>query len=268
MATKKILKDRNKPPIPIHAVEHLPAIIAALFWGRSGTGKTTLSSTFPAPVLLLDVREKGTDSVSNVKGMKVGAITEWKELEEVYWYLKEAPHGFKTVVLDQVTTLQDMAMDQARKNVGETRDPRRIFGEAGQLMKTWLLNYRDLIDEDIHVVFIAHDRVNKGEEGGDDQIDPEVGPRIMPSVATFLNGSVKIIGNTFIRETSSIINKRRVRKAEYGIRVGPHAYYTTKMRAPRGIEVPDVIMDPTYDKLLAVMRGDYSKTASSTVRRK
>ena len=268
MPIKKKSNDPKKPPITITAVEHLPEVLAVLFWGRSGTGKTTVASSFPKPILLLDVREKGTDSVSNVKGLKVGQITTWAEFEAVYWYLANGEHDYKTVVIDQITTLQDLAMEQARKDIGDTRDPRKLFGHAGGLMKQWLLNYRDLIDNDIHVVFIAHDRVSKGEEGaGDDQIEPEVGPRVMPSVSTFLNGSVKIIGNTFIREGYTIENKRKVRFVEYGMRIGPHAYYTTKVRSPVGIAAPDVIVDPTFDKLLAVMRGDYSDKPS-TVKKK
>lgn len=267
MAVKKAVTN-SKPPIPFTPVEHLPEVLAVLAWGRSGTGKTTFASTFPKPILLLDVREKGTDSVSNVKGLKVGEITSWDEFESVYWYLEKGHHDFKTVVVDQVTQLQDLAMVKAKRDEGKNEtDPatQRIFGQAGGLMKQWLLNYRDLIDKGIHVVFLAHDRVTRGEEdgSGEDQIEPEVGPRVMPSVASFLNGAVKVIGNTYIRENYTIMNKRKVRNVEYGMRLGPHAYFTTKVRSPVGIAAPDTIVDPTFEKLLAIMRGNYSKTAGN-----
>lgn len=271
MAVKKAAAS-NRPPIEFTPVEELPEVLAALFWGRSGTGKTTIAATFPQPGLLLDIREKGTDSVSNVKGLKVGQIDDWQQLEDVYWYLKKGNHGFKTVILDQVTQMQDLAMLAAKKDLGQENSEhvsKRMFGIAGGLMKTWLLNYRDLIDDGIHVVFLAHDRVIRGDEdaGGEDQIEPEVGPRLMPSVASFLNGAVKIIGNTYIRETYTLKDKRKVRNVEYGMRIGPHAYYTTKVRSPVGIAAPDTIVDPTFEKLLAVLRGTYSDTVS-TVRRK
>ena len=267
MPVKKVAKkiDSNKPPVAFTPVEHLPEVLAVLGWGRSGTGKTTFASSFPKPMLLLDIREKGTDSISNVAGVKVARIEEWPEFEAVYWYLKKNPGMFKTVVIDQITTLQDLAMLQARKNLGKDEDSlatKQIFGETGGLMKTWLLNYRDLIDDETHIVFLAHDRkTGGGDEGGDDQIEPEVGPRLMPSVASFVNGMVKIIGNTYIREGYNIENKRKVRFVEYGMRVGPHAYYTTKVRSPVGIASPDSIVDPSFEKLIAIMRGDYSKTA-------
>lgn len=265
MATKKVVSS-SKTPIPFVPVEQLPSMLAVLAYGRSGTGKTTFAATFPTPLLLLDIREKGTDSVSNVKGVKIGEVTTWEQFEEIYWYLAKGDHEFKTVVIDQISQLQDLAIAKAMSDNGkkpEDQIAKRDWGQAAGLLKTWLLNYRDLIDQGIHVVFLAHDRITGGSEdddgSGEDQIDPSVGPRVMPSVASFLNGAVKIIGNTFIRETFSIVNKRKVRSVQYSMRIGPHAYFTTKTRSPVGVEPPDTIVNPTYEKLMKVMTGDYDE---------
>lgn len=279
MAIKKTTSRKLETPIPFTPVEHLPSILAVLLYGRSGTGKTTIASSFPSPLLLLDVREKGTDSVSNVKGVKVGRIDAWEDFEAVYWYLEKGEHDFKTVVIDQLTSLQDLALVKAMKDNGKKEDDaisKRDFGHASGLMKTWVLNYRDLIDKGIHVVFLAHDRMTAGGDddsgSGEDQIEPNMGPRLMPSVASFLNGSVKIIGNTFIRETFAIVNKRKKRSVEYCMRIGPHAYFVTKARSPVGVKSPDVIVDPNYDKMLQVLTGEYKEEGEeepvSTVRKK
>jgi hypothetical protein len=125
------------------------------------------------------------------------------------------------------------------------------------------------MDAGIHVVFLAHDRATTtDDDSGVDQIDPTVGARIMPSVASFLNGAVKVIGNTFIRETFSLQNKRKVRQVEFAMRIGPHSIYTTKTRSPVGISSPDIIVNPSFDKLVAVLQGEYSNGATSTVRKK
>lgn len=257
----------RQPPAPIVPVSELPSVIAALFYGRSGTGKTTLASTFPKPLLLLDVREKGTDSIVNVSDCHTAQVDVWEDFENFYWYLKDGERRFKTVVIDQVTQLQDIALKKALADDNKQATDqisKRAFGQASGLLKNWLLHYRDLIDEGINVVFIAHDRTRDGDEGDDDQIDPSVGPMLMPSVGSFLTGAVKIIGNTFIRETTELDNKRRTRKISYALRVGPHSYYITKMRSPVGVAVPRVLVDPTYEKLTAIMRGKYSETAVST----
>lgn len=258
-----MLKKRsNSTPIPIHPVSQLPQVLSVLTYGRSGTGKTTFASTFPKPILLLDVREKGTDSVSNVPQIDVGEINDWESFEAMYWYLAQEKHKYKTVVVDQITQLQDLAIVKAMKDDG--KDPKesiskRNWGQAAGLMKTWLLNYRDLIDTGTHVIFLAHDRVTSGEDdSGEDQIDPSVGARLMPSVAGFVNGMVKIIGNTFIRETYTIENKRKIKSVEYAMRIGAHAYFTAKARSPVGHQVPDSIVNPSFDQLVSVMQGTYS----------
>jgi phage nucleotide-binding protein len=257
---KRKLKTSNST-FQVQPVGALPSTIAALIYGRSGTGKTTISSSFPKPILLLDIRERGYDSISNVPQTYIAEVGTWAELEEVYWYIKANPTKYKTVVLDQVTQMQTLALEKVRADEGKDSEDvmsQRSWGRISGLMTTWLMNYRDLIDLGIHVVFLAHDRLtDSDDQSGDDQIDPVVGPRIMPSVSSFLTGIVKLIGNTFIRERFSIVNKRKVRSVEYAMRIGPHAYYLAKTRSPVGIQSPDVIVNPTYDQMVAVMEGSY-----------
>lgn len=265
-------KSNDGPPIEVTPVSQIESCMAALFYGKSGTGKTTLASTFPKPILLLDIRENGWDSIANVSGIDVGSIRRWEQLEETYWWLQSGKTKYKTVILDHVTAAQDLALRKSLLDNGKKETDalsKRDFGTGSGLMKTWLLNYRDLIDSGINVVFLAHDRTRDGEETEDNQIDPSIGPLMMPSVASFLNGSVKAIGHTFIRETTEVgPDKRRKRKISFAMRVGPHAYYVTKARALVGVEVPQVIVNPTYDKLVAVMRGDYSEEATTVKRKK
>jgi len=46
---------------------------------------------------------------------------------------------------------------------------------------------------------------------------------------------------------------------EYCLRIGPHAYYNTKIRQPKGSFTPDILKDPSYDKLVSLMKGDFKK---------
>jgi phage nucleotide-binding protein len=242
---------------PVHMLE---SAMAALFYGRPGTGKTTVAATFPKPALLVDVKDKGTDSISNVAGIDVLAVESWDDIEDVYWMLADGKSKYKTVILDPVSTLQDVAMVKTMEDDGKKPGDaiaQRNWGNCAGLMKTWITNYRDLIDQGINVVFLAHDRATAGDEDDDGALDPTVGARLMPSVASFLNGAVGVIGNTIIREHTALVNNKKVRTAEYAMRLGPHAFYTTKMRNPTGTALPDVLSDPTYDKLVAIMRGDW-----------
>ena len=243
----------------IKEVTSLGVIIAALFYGRAGTGKTTLGASFPKPLLHLDIREKGTDSIADLDQVNTVSVEDWDDFEKIYWFLKAGGHGYKTVVIDAVSQLQDFAVEKAQQDDGKQFElvTKRQWGAASGYLKTWIINYRDLVDEGINVVFLAHDRVHEGEEGEEGELTPTVGPRLMPSVASILTASVKLIGNTLIRETYEKLEGGKQRRiVSYCLRVGPHAYYETKIRQPKGSYTPDFLENPTYEKLVALMKGE------------
>jgi hypothetical protein len=243
-------------------VHELKRIITALFYGRSGTGKTTLAGTFPKPMLFLDIGERGTDSVFDMPGIDSIQVANWGEVEEIYWELINGSK-YKTIVIDAAHTMQALALIEARELANKKekdQTSQRDFGQASGLMNTWIYNYRDLRDEDINVVFLAHDRLREVDTDDEDAsvIMPEMGPRLMPGVAGTLLGAVNVVGYTFIREEltkSKVAGQKAKREVQYCLRIGPHGIYATKIRSPKGHEVPEYIVDPSYDKLVAVIEG-------------
>jgi hypothetical protein len=88
-------------------------------YGRSGTGKTTLSSTFPKKLLHLDIRDDGTESIADVEGIDLIRVDSWDEFEDVYWWLlANKNHEYQTLTIDTVTQLQGLALEHvlAKKN--------------------------------------------------------------------------------------------------------------------------------------------------------
>lgn len=248
----------------IKPVGALPFNLSMITYGRSGTGKTTFAASFPKPALLLNIKEDGTDSISDTKGVDIIRIATWDEFEQVYWFLKTGKHQYKTVIMDAVTQLQDLAIDKIKGNKSDDDVlSQRLWGQVSSSMKKWLIDYRDLInDNKIEAInFICHDRVNESEDGGAGQLDPEVGPRLMPSVSSYLCGSVKVIGYTFIKEVKSKdpTKKSKETNVEYRMRLGPNPYYITKVRRPKTGVTPDSIFNPSYDKIIEIMKGNYKK---------
>lgn len=267
------MSDRAKKKLPkiatrIEDVGKIKKPRRIALYGRAGSGKTTLACTFPKP-LLIDAKDDGTDSVSDVKGLKVLRAENWDDLIDLYWYLEDDEnHDFETIIIDTVTMMQDFAIrhvaskkDKKMKGVpGEFGTlTKQDWGEVSSLMKTWIMNFREL---PLNIVFIAQERIfNAGDESDDidGQIAPEVGPRLMPSVASTLNAAVDLLGNCFIREK---VTKKRVkgkisedRVTQYCLRIGPHAYYTTKVRKPKSAEIPRFLVDAEYDDIVEVMKG-------------
>lgn len=244
-------------------------------YGRSNTGKTTLAGSFPKPLLLLDVNDRGADDVLlGMDGIDVRSIESWADLESTYWWLHRNPKKYKTVVVDTVSQLQKLAIDQAMSNRDRHSSmkgkelgtfgsmSRKDWGAVSALMKSWLTSLRDLPME---IVFIAQDRAFRDEDEGDDTgIDPTVGPALSPSVSTHLNAIVHIIGNTFIRrrrvktkvKVGKVIKTVEKDKIEYCIRLGPNPVYVTKVRNPKHVVTPSVLPDPTYQKIQAIITGE------------
>lgn len=239
------------------------------FYGRAGTGKTTLAGSFPKPLMLLNVKDQGTDSVSDYgDSIQVNDTVDWDEFELAYWWLKKNPTAFKTVVIDTITQVQQLAIEKVLADKGD--DPskagewgsmtKKEWGQVASMMKTWITNFRDLPME---VVFLAQDRVSETEtEDPEVMIDPEVGPRLTPSIASHINAEVSVVGNTFLRRKVKITTDEKTKKKkevatnQYCLRLGPDAVYVTKARKPKSIKLPGVLTDPTYDKLIETLTGE------------
>jgi len=245
--------------------------LSALLVGRSGTGKTTVACTFPKPILLLDFKEEGTDSVVNLGEdvMRV-PIESWDEVEQLYWYLVSGEHKFKTVVWDTLTQAQDIALRKVLEDNNKSWGSlitRSDWGTCAGMLKMWFFNYRDL---PLHFVITAQERVHDSDEGEDeDQLDPEVGPRVMPSVASTICPGVKMAGYTFIKEVTERKDGKLKKTPQFCMRVGPHPYYYTKIRRPKDQGfTPEYLVDPTYDSIVKVMKGEWKEESKKKRSRK
>lgn len=273
---KRAAKSSAKPaeksfdPAGIKKVADIEHPMSIVIYGRAGSGKTTLASTFPKPALLIDCRDKGTESVSDVEGLDVYQAEDWDSFELLYWYIKRNPGKYKTIIIDTMSQLQQMVIEKVlsekKKNTERAGEwgtmTQKEWGDVASHMKVWVIALRDL---PLNVVMLAQDRVfNMDEEDiTDNMLQPEVGPRLSPSVVSQLNAAVSIIGNTYIRreevtkkvKTKQGIKTKVTETIDYCLRIGPHPVYTTKIRKPKGVELPDTILDPTYQKLVAITRG-------------
>ena len=255
--------------------------IKVSLYGRAKTGKTRLISTFPKPILILG-GEDGTRSIRTVEDVyftrivsrrtpKESLLDENGEMNAIYLdelsaLLKELPRSeYKTVGLDTASALSDVILADlmgvveipAQNSWGMAS--REQYGQQSLQLKTIL---RALLNLPQNVVITAHER-NFNEEGGTDLIAPTVGSALSPSVSGWLNGACEYICQTFIREkfvmNSRTLNgkevktKQKLEGVDYCLRVGPHPVYMTGFRLPPGQELPELIEDPHYDKLMQLI---------------
>ena len=150
MATKKktpkksSLEDRFQDLLDMDT----PTIIT--LYGRPGTGKTTISCTLPKPLLLIDVKDKGTDSGKR-EDLEPGDITVFElesfdEIYDIYDYLEENPDKFKSVVIDHMTALQDFCYEKVMDEEGKSKMSQGMYGTAGGYLKEVINLYKGLTD--------------------------------------------------------------------------------------------------------------------------
>lgn len=247
--------------------------IKMLLYGRSGTGKTTFWATFPDPILAV-VCSGGTkpgelrsiDTPANRQRIRQVTLEHSSELLTVADHV-QAAGGYRTVVLDHCSGLQDLTLKEilgleelpAQKSWGMASQQQ--YGQSSLQCKELL---RRLLNLSCNVVLIAQERTF-GDDTGSEVIQPTVGPALTPSVVGWLCPAVEYLCETFIRPrmaeaTVKIGGKdkpTRVRGkgVEYCLRLEPHDVFMTKFRVPKGTPLPDVIVDPDYDKVAQLLRG-------------
>lgn len=265
MATKKKtpkksgLEDRFQDLLDLNT----PTIIT--LYGRPGTGKTTISCTLPKPLLLIDVKDKGTDSGKR-DDLEPGDITvfeleEFDEIYDIYDYIKDNPDRFKSVVIDHMTSLQDFCYEKVMDEEGKSRMSQGMYGTAGGYLKEVINLYKGLTDLGITPCFNCQDRMESGDGEGEDQLLPEVGPSLMPSVARTLCAASRVIGHTYQFENVEKLDGAKVRRnIEFRLRLGPNPYYITKVTRPFGTPCPQFLVDATYQDIMKVVKGKWSES--------
>jgi len=241
-------------------------------YGRSGTGKTTLWSTFPKPILAIicsgGIKSGELRSISKKdrKGIDQAKIEKTSQLRELIDYQNETSK-YATVVLDHASGLQDYTLREilgleelpAQSSWGMAQQQQ--WGQCALKMKEML---RALLNLSGNVVIVAQER-EFNTDGNDEILMPYVGSALSPSVTGWLNPACDYICQTSIRtkmisKTIKIGGKEQTKLiegngVEYVLRTAPHAVFTTKFRIPKGSKMPDVIIDPDYDKIMALING-------------
>lgn len=250
--------------------------IRLLLYGESGTGKTTFWATFPGPIMAAicsggnkpgELRSINTPEYrKKIDARVISASSQFKDVIE-----EARKGGHQTLVLDHVSGLQDLVLKEilgidelpAQKHWGLAKQ--QDYGQCTMMCKEFL---RSMLNLPCNVVIVGQERTFGGKEDeapSDDMIKPTVGVAVTPSLAGWLNPSCDYVIQMFkrpkMREVKRVVGKKTVvthvkeKGVEYCARTEVHECYMTKFRIPGGVKV-DAIVDPTYDKLNRIIKGE------------
>lgn len=251
--------------------------IKILLYGRSGTGKSTLWSTFPKPILSVICsgsdkpgETRSIDTPENRKTIRQVALRSSEELSAIIGHVRE-DDSYETVVLDHASGLQDLTLkdilglDEIPVQKSWGMATQQEYGQCTLQCKTMM---RDMLSLRQNVVIVAQEREFENE-GASDFILPSVGAGLTPSLAGWLNTAVDYVCRTYIRQkevekevvemrkgkTVKVLKKVKVPGVEYCLHTAPHPVFMTKFRVPRGTPLPEQIVDPDYAKIRALISG-------------
>jgi hypothetical protein len=190
---------------------------------------------------------------------------------------------YRTIVLDTATKLRKNRIVELFAAQGKEVPASKPFLYASKEWKdVWIQCSHDLMkmlqaildiprSNELSIVINSHEVNLTHDEGTSpamsEFLKPNISSAIGKSVSDFLNAEVSYMGQTVIRDKTetqqqmmgdiSIPTKVKV-GTEYVLRVGPDPIYRTKFRRSINITtpLPDFIVDPTYEKILKVIKGE------------
>lgn len=273
-----VVKQQPKPRPPVAADDGDPwgssSSVHMLLYGESGTGKTTFWASFPGPILAL-IRSGGKRS-GELKSVDTPEFRRKitpkfiNSSDDLRREVAKVGDEWGTVVLDHASGLADMILGEI---IGRPVPEQKGWGLAtqqqyGQMAMQAKEAFRSLLDLPCHVVIVAQQRTFGGRDDGleSDVIKPVVGAALTPSLTGWLNPACDFVVQTYkrpkmIQKEVVIGGKKqpvteRGKGVEYCLRTEPHETFMTKFRLPKGRALPECIVDPSFDKLQAVIDGE------------
>lgn len=149
--------------------------VKLLVYGSAGIGKTVLTATLPAPILIsaesgeLSLRQNNLRRIfgDNAQGicynMPMIEVKTVEDLTDAYnWCSRSAEaRQFASVGLDSLSEIAEVVLNNAKRQV---KDPRQAYGELLEKMETLIRYFRDLPGK--HVYMAAKMEPHKDELTG------------------------------------------------------------------------------------------------------
>lgn len=220
-----------------------------VIYGKSNSGKTYVASTFPKPLLYLQVGDDGSNTIAGVEGIDALPIHSIEELNDVANELLK-DKKYKTVAVDTFSLIVNEWVDKKviKKKKKMTQ---QLWGELKTDTEEVIKAMHKIAKRHI-VVLTCHESMD-AIEGMEDEITPDVRPSVSKGARTYLEG----MANYGIHTTkiSKEITKGNTTKevVRYAADIGPNPYYWTKLQISPSIKVPSRIINPTYDKFMEII---------------
>lgn len=222
------------------------------FWvlyGKSNSGKTYVASTFPKPLLYIQIGDDGSNTIARVEGIKAISIENIEQFKTLCEELKK-DKKYVTIVVDTFSMVVNEWVQQKVTTKGK-KMTQQLWGDLKTEQEELIKALQRLAKKHI-VVATCHESMDT-IEGMEDEITPDIRPSVSKGARTYLEGMANygIHTTKIIKEVTKGNETKEVVK--YAADIGPNPYYWTKLQVDPSIKVPKRIINPTYDKFMEVI---------------
>lgn len=228
-------------------------LIDLLLYGNAKVGKTRFAATFPSPLFISFKKEEGLESLrglGNIPFLQVENLNEFNEAikfvqQQLRLPKKDREVNFETVVIDSLTSLWDMLLDDLVPNVKDDQIKKeKITWDMRTNLNDHIFFYYDGIKDlknrfGINVVFVAH---------ADEKVDQD---DILRRIGV---GSMTVAKH--IAKNTNYILYMTVEDGVRKIRLTADEKYQTGVRTEAGITPPTYLSGQeniTYDSLMKTL---------------
>lgn len=220
-----------------------------VLYGKSNSGKTHVASTFPKPLLYLQIGDDGSNTIAHVEGISAISISSVKKLKDIAKELLK-DKKYVTVVVDTFSLMVNEWTDQnvISKNKKMTQ---QLWGELKTETEEVIKAMHKVAKR--HIVVLTCHESTDAIEGMEDEIAPDIRPSVSKGARTYLEGMANY-GIHTTKITKEITKGNSTKEVvKYAADIGPNPYYWTKLQIDPSIKVPKRIINPTYDKFMEII---------------
>lgn len=220
-----------------------------VLYGKSNTGKTHLGATFPKPMLYVQIGDDGSNTIAKVKGVKALRIDNVSDLKALANELLK-DHKYKSVFVDTFSLVVTEWTSQNVLGKGKRMTQQNwgdLKNDTEEIIKAWAKVAQS------HIVILSCHESMDNIEGMEDEIAPDVRPSVSKGARTYLEGMANYGLHTIRIAKEVEKGGKTITKVKYACDIGPNPYYWTKLQIDPSIKVPDRIINPSYDKIMAAI---------------
>lgn len=220
-----------------------------VLYGKSNTGKTHLGATFPKPMLYVQIGDDGSNTIAKVKGVKALRIDNVSDLKALANELLK-DRKYKSVFVDTFSLVVTEWTSQNVLGKGKRMTQQNwgdLKNDTEEIIKAWAKVAQS------HIVILSCHESMDNIEGMEDEIAPDVRPSVSKGARTYLEGMANYGLHTIRIAKEVEKGGKTITKVKYACDIGPNPYYWTKLQIDPSIKVPDRIINPSYDKIMAAI---------------